>query len=200
MCRLIPNPKKNLQTAKKVLATSTSITYVFMLTPLNSHRQVEDPKINTGKDFISWFLTLCCSSLPTGWASGGALRLPGCSEAPGVAGRSSQRVRHPRQHGEDESGGRKTLPAVLCPVQVSFFPLFFFFLIPPMSLLWVDYVCFLFLLCSAGDSLPSSSRAAVWTRLSCTRCSSTHCSPVSTTHQGQRRFSGLIVFRATNCG
>lgn len=36
-------------------------------------------------------------------------------------------------------------------------------------------------LCPEGDSLQSSSRAAVWTRLSCTRCSSTRCSQVSIT-------------------
>lgn len=170
-----------------------------MLMPLNSHRHEEKPIIYIEQDFLNWFFIFCCSTLPIRWAAGGALGLPGYSEAPGVAGRWSQRVRRLRQHGEDKSRGRKTLRAVLHPLQVSScFVLVFFFI----SLQWVCFrwITCVSLLCPAGDSLQSSSRAAVWRRLSCTRCSSTHCSPVSPTHQGQRHFSGLInVIKAAEC-
>lgn len=57
MRRLIPNPKKNLQTPKKVVATSVSITYTFMMMPLNSHRHVENRKIIEIIDFFNWLLT-----------------------------------------------------------------------------------------------------------------------------------------------
>lgn len=138
--------------------------------------------------FFNWLLTFCRSSLPIRRAPGGALRLPGYSETPGVAGRSSQRVRHPSQHGEDESGGRTTLPAVLRPLQVCVrFPSGFFFFFSFFFNLCHEFVLGkttrVSLLCAVGASLQSSSRAAVWRRLSCTRCNSTRCSQVSSALQ-----------------